>query len=209
MEIELKNLQFETISLQKSSDFWNQSVKFPSGGKFLLKAISGSGKTTAISLLYGLRKDYTGQVLIDGCDIKNLSPAEWSIMRRTKISIVFQELKLFDQLTAEENLRIKLQLTNIPDKILEYSERLGMREHLQKKVKILSVGQKQRIAIIRSLLQPFDYLLLDEPFSHLDPENTQNACALIDEVCSEQQAGLILTSLHDLHHMKYNSILAL
>ena len=76
------------------------------------------------------------------------------------------------------------------------AEMLGMAEFLQRKAGILSFGQQQRVAIIRSLCQPFDYLLADECFSHIDHENSLKAYQVIREECDSQRAGLILTSLN-------------
>ena len=66
------------------------------------------------------------------------------------------------------------------------------------------MGQQQRVAIIRALAQPFEWILLDEPFSHLDEENTQKCLTLIHQRCDEQRAGFILTTLGDDHGTKYD-----
>jgi len=75
---------------------------------------------------------------------------------------------------------------------------------LQQSARTLSYGERQRIAIIRALVQPFQWLLMDEPFSHLDEENTRRAAALIAETCKTQQAGFVLTDLDDDQHFDYN-----
>ena len=72
---------------------------------------------------------------------------------------------------------------------------MGIDHLLQQSCATLSYGQRQRVAIIRALCQPFDFLLLDEPFSHLDEANTEAAFQLIEQVCAEQKAGFILVSL--------------
>ena len=76
------------------------------------------------------------------------------------------------------------------------AEMLGMAEFLQRKAGILSFGQQQRVAILRALCQPYDYLLADECFSHMDQENSYKAYQVIREECDSQGAGLILTSLN-------------
>jgi putative ABC transport system ATP-binding protein len=76
------------------------------------------------------------------------------------------------------------------------AEMLGIGEFLQKKAGILSFGQQQRVAILRALCQPFDYLLADECFSHIDLENSLKAYHVIREECESRGAGLILTSLN-------------
>ena len=84
------------------------------------------------------------------------------------------------------------------------AKNLGVSDLLDKACHTLSYGQRQRIAIIRALCQPFDFLLLDEPFSHLDEANTMKACQLIDEVVREQKASLILVSLGERFHFQYD-----
>jgi len=86
---------------------------------------------------------------------------------------------------------------------------LGVASILNQSCGTMSYGQRQRIAIIRALCQPFDYLLLDEPFSHLDEANVKAACALIRAVCAEQNAGYILVSLGENYFMEYDEILVL
>jgi putative ABC transport system ATP-binding protein len=80
--------------------------------------------------------------------------------------------------------------------IWEMAKRLGIENFLQRKTGILSFGQQQRVAIIRALCQPFDYLLADECFSHMDRKNSGVAYGLIQEECKARNAGLILSSLN-------------
>ena len=84
------------------------------------------------------------------------------------------------------------------------AQNLGIENLLEKKCGELSYGQRQRVAIIRALSQPFEYLLLDEPFSHLDDENTQKACTLIETALAKNNAGLILVSLGEKYFLKYD-----
>jgi ABC-type phosphate/phosphonate transport system ATPase subunit len=71
------------------------------------------------------------------------------------------------------------------------------------------MGQQQRVAILRALCQPFELILLDEPFSHLDEENTRRCITMINERCSELKAGFVLTSLGDTHQFNYDKELKL
>lgn len=176
---------------------WKREISFDSDQTFLVEAPSGTGKTTLVSILYGVRHDYQGNVLFDGKDVKQFSIADWTKMRCDFFSVVFQELKLFPQLSAIENIRIKNELTNAlkEDEIRYMAEQLGIAHRLDQRCGTLSLGQQQRVAIIRALAQPFKFMLLDEPFSHLDEENSQKACAMINEACKKNNAGLLITSL--------------
>ena len=179
------------------SGVWDQELRIAPGDSILVRAQSGQGKTTLLAILYGLRQDYQGQVRFNDRDIRQLSRREWSRLRQTALSIVFQDLQLFDHLTARQNADLKNRLTahKTPSQIDHLFATLGLAAKQQEPVTRLSLGQRQRVAIIRALCQPFRFLLLDEPFSHLDEENRGQAKALISEACQQQQAGLIFTSL--------------
>src|SRR5690606_36036205 len=122
----------------------------------------------------GLRKDYTGEITYDNQNISSFSPSEWANIRQTKIAVVFQDLQLFPKFTVKENLLIKNRLTNVFSEmeIIQMLEELEIDDKWSQQCGILSMGQQQRVAIIRALIQPYIWLIMDEPFSHLDKENT-------------------------------------
>ena len=176
---------------------WNSNVIFESGKRILLNASSGKGKTTFVHTLMGLRKDFTGVVLIDSKNTKSFSSDQWVELRQRKIAVVYQDLQLFPQLTVEENLKLKAELTGSFD--IDFAknkiEFLGLKEKWNQPCGLLSMGQQQRLAIVRALIQPFEWLVMDEPFSHLDQNNTNLCMQLINERCKEINAGFILTTL--------------
>jgi len=98
-----------------------------------------------------------------------------------------------------ENVLIKAKLAGTAGKgeIEALASELGMAGSMDKKVKVMSWGEKQRVALIRALVQPFEWLLLDEPFSHLDPANREKACAAIGRETARRKAGLIVTCLDE------------
>lgn len=201
MEITLNNLIPEPLvgTNQSGSGLWLQNnIIFLQQQVNLVLSSSGRGKTSLISFMYGVRKDYQGNLLFDSREVKNLSFEELTAIRTQKISIVFQDLRLFNTLTALENIQLKNQLTNFrsQQEILEMAEHLEVDKLLFRPINTLSYGQQQRIAIIRSLCQPMEWLLLDEPFSHLDLINIQKAWNLIMQETSKQNAGIIVTLLH-------------
>lgn len=182
-------------------------VVFDKGKRYIISAPSGKGKTTLLSVIYGTRKDYRGEVYLDMENISGFNPRDWSVIRKRKLSFVFQGLDLFDNLTALDNIRLKNDMTGFrsDSEIRSMSERLDMDRFLHRKAGILSFGQQQRVAIIRALCQPFEYLLADECFSHMDLENRLNAFTLIREECLRQGAGLILTSLNGSDRMDFDA----
>ncbi|MDB5210389.1 MAG: ATP-binding cassette protein [Sediminibacterium sp.] len=198
--------------LQRSSDVWNTSVQFSQGEFIKIKAPSGTGKTTLVHLLYKLRRDYEGTIMINARSIADLSEDELAELRQDKISIIFQDLRLFPNLTARENIELK-RILHTPfydeDVIDKMSEILGISHVLEQKAGLCSYGEQQRIAIARALIQPFELLIMDEPFSHLDIGNTQRAAALIEAECRKRKAGLIITDLDEDNNFIYNRHLIL
>lgn len=179
------------------SDIWQNKQIFEASQRYLLSAASGKGKSTLLHILYGLRQDYTGSAFLDGVDIRSLSPDSWANIRQSMFSIVFQDLRLFPQLTAWENITLKNNLTQhcTEDQLKDMVIQLGMIDFLNQSAATLSYGQRQRIAIVRAMAQPFKVLLLDEPFSHLDDNNISAAVKLIELQCSHQNASYIIVTL--------------
>ena len=118
-------------------------------------------------------------------------------------------MRLFDNLTARENIELNRVLqepyydTAVIDQM---ADRLGISNIMDQPAAICSYGEQQRIAIIRALVQPFSWLLMDEPFSHLDNANTQKAVDLIGEECTKRKAGFILTDLDEDTLFNYTNI---
>ena len=188
---------------RNGSGIWEvDSVVFKKGRSYLVEAPSGKGKTSLLSVIYGLRKDYRGNVFLDNTDISGFTGKQWSVIRKEKLSFIFQGLELFDELTALDNIQLKNSITNAKSgaEIMKMAGRLGISDFLGKKTGILSFGQQQRLAIIRALCQPFEFLLADECFSHMDSRNSMTAFKLIMEECRHREAGLILTSLHSMEN---------
>jgi ABC-type lipoprotein export system ATPase subunit len=192
--------------LNRGSAIWHNTLQFYANSYISIIAPSGTGKTTFIHALYGMRKDYEGVIEYKSKDIKQLTVEELASIRRNEISIVFQDLRLFPQLTIQENILLKMVLDNPSqhkERIHEMAAYLSIEHILDKPAHICSYGEQQRAAIIRALIQPFQYLLLDEPFSHLDKENTQKAIQLIAETCSQNKASLIIADLDENNYFNY------
>lgn len=213
MQIQLRKIKPDYIEQEKrsNSQVWEQNISIRKGEHLHIVAPSGSGKTSLMHFIYGLRKDYSGSIFYDDMDIKKLSTESFSAFRQNKISIIFQDLRLFENQTVKENIEIKriLDPYHLPQKIDEMAKRLGIENKLNQLVKTCSYGEQQRIAIIRALMQPFDFLLLDEPYSHLDEENRKKAMGLIHEECDKRNAAMVFADLKPLDFFKEEKIVYL
>ena len=180
-----------------TSDIWHRDLTFRKGERCLIEAASGTGKSSLCSYLYGYRRDYEGIITFDGKNIRALDTAGWTALRRRSLSLLFQELRLFPELTALENVWLKNRLTGHKTRreILALFEAAGIADKADERTGTLSFGQQQRVAFIRCLCQPFDFILLDEPVSHLDENNAQALARLLDEEAGRQGAGILVTSI--------------
>ena len=179
------------------SDIWNTDATFEKGHLYLVEADSGKGKSTFCSYVVGYRHDYDGSVTFDNDNTKEYQVKEWVDMRQHHISHLFQELRLFPELTAFENVEIKNKLTGFKsrDQIVKWFDMLGIGEKLDAKIGRMSFGQQQRVALIRSLVQPFDFIFADEPISHLDDTYSAIMAEIMMTEAKAQGAGVIVTSI--------------
>ena len=193
------------------SDIWHREVSFKKGNTYLIEAASGTGKSSLCSFLYGYRSDYQGMICFDGENIKNLNVKQWVELRRKHLSILFQELRLFPELTALENVKLKNELTGYckTKEIKAWFERLGIADKTDQKAGLMSWGQQQRVAFVRALCQPFDFILLDEPISHLDDGNGKIMADILNEELTKRGATAILTSIGKHIDMNYNQVMNL
>ena len=180
-----------------ASEVWQRSLTLERGGIYLIEAASGTGKTSLCSYLIGYRDDYEGRILFDNTDIRSLSVGQWVQARRTGLSHLFQELRLFPELTAWENIQIKNGLTRwrTARQVDEWFDAFGIAEKRNELVGRMSFGQQQRVAMIRALVQPFSFLLADEPISHLDDANSRAMAQVLLAEIRSQGAGLVVTSV--------------
>ena len=199
MELQLRTLQPNYFTPLRPSQIWGQELHFNAGETVFVVAPSGTGKTTLMHLLYGTRPAGKGKIFWGGKDIATAPSPEVARLRAGPLSIVFQDLRLFPQMTLRENLQLKTVLGSpeTPETIETWIERLHLGHRKDALAGTLSYGERQRTAIIRGLLQPFQWLLLDEPFSHLDEDNSQRAATLIAEVCATRGAGRIYADLNE------------
>lgn len=193
------------------SEVWNQNVVFEKGKTYLIEAESGQGKSTFCSYVLGYRHDFSGSVMFDDIDVRKLKISDWVEIRKRHVSYLFQELRLFPELTAYENIEIKNKLTGFKTRqqIELWFEMLGISDKLNSKVGLMSFGQQQRVAMIRALVQPFDFILADEPISHLDDHNANIMGQMMMEEAKAQGAGVIVTSIGKHVDMQYHKTIKL
>lgn len=193
------------------SDVWHKEVEFRKGESYLIEAESGTGKSSLCSYIYGYRNDYQGIICFDKANITSFAMNEWVNLRRCSLSMLFQDLRLFSELTALENVLLKNSLTEHKKKkeIISWFDMLGIADKLDIRADKLSFGQQQRVALIRSLCQPFDFIFLDEPISHLDDNNGRIMADLLTSEASRQGAGIIVTSIGKHISLNYDKIFKL
>lgn len=193
------------------SDIWSTELVFERGKRYLIEAASGTGKSSLCSYLYGQRGDYRGTILFDNDNIASLSTTRWSDIRQQHITILFQDLKLFGELTALENVEIKNNITHTQtaEQIAAWFEELGIADKLHSRIDRMSYGQQQRVALIRALCQPYDFILLDEPISHLDDHNSDIMRDIILRDAESKGAAIIATSIGKHMNIDYDKHLCL
>ena len=179
------------------SDVWNNHLTFEKGTRYLIDAPSGKGKSTFIQTLYGIQRNHPGEVFYGQKSLTSFNKEELALLRQKKLAIVFQDLRLFPEISAIENVQLNTNLSQNSqfNTIDDLFERLNISSLKHRVTKTLSYGEKQRVAIIRAIAQQFDWIILDEPYAHLDEHNTRCAHELIQEVAQSLHAGVILTSL--------------
>ena len=188
------------------SDIYLQSsVRFEQGRRYMVCARSGHGKTSLLNFIYGSSSHYDGTVRFHDDDSTLLE------RRRRKLSYLFQDLRLFPELTALENILIKNNLTEFKStaQIEAMLDRVLAPEKKHQPVATLSLGQRQRVAAVRALCQPFEFLLMDEPFSHIDHESAQAVATLVLSEVKAQGAGLIVTALDPIDLFPFDTTLNL
>jgi len=177
------------------------SVRFERGTLSLVMGPSGSGKTTLLSLLGCLLSPDEGTVFVDGVAVNELSASEKTVLRRKKISFVFQAFRLLHSLSAIDNVALGLEIRDgkRADQIVMARELLlqfGLGDKLNHEPSGLSPGEKQRVAIARALAGNPPILLADEPTASLDAEAGRNICQILRSQVDQNGRTVVVVS-HD------------
>lgn len=197
-ELEIKELSYRYPDAKKDEYVLKDlNMSFDKGKIYAIKGKSGSGKTTLLSLISGLEKKYSGEILYQDKLLKKMDLDKY---RNTDIGIVFQSYNLLPQFTAEENIILSMDINNLKnvnkkDKVLELMKSVGLDEKLAKRrVLKLSGGEQQRIAIARSLSYNPNIILADEPTGNLDKDTEDEIMKIfIDLAHKENKCVIIVT----------------
>ena len=214
MNIELRNLKPSYMSESEvaGSDIYLQpSVTFEQGKKYMICARSGHGKTSLLNFIYGSNLHYDGQIFFHSPLSTFHFPLSTFNLRLRHLSYLFQDLCLFPELTALENVQIKNSLTDHKSDadIEAMLDALLPAGKKHQPLRTLSLGQRQRVAAVRALCQPFEFLLLDEPFSHLDRDTAALVADMILHEVEAQHAALLLTTLDPTPLLPFDATLRL
>lgn len=160
---------------------------------------SGSGKTTLMNIIGCMDKHTSGEVILDGINLNEVSKNELTQIRRDKIGMVFQQFHLIPYLTAVENLMVAQYYHSIPDKkeAMEALARVGLEDRAGHLPSELSGGEQQRVCIARALINYPVLILADEPTGNLDSETGRQIVELLKSICASGSA--IMMTTHNLH----------
>lgn len=186
--IRLDNVFLADDTLPMSFD-----LQVAAGERIAIVGPSGAGKSTLLNLIAGFVLPTQGNIWLNGENHTRSAPYE------RPVSMLFQENNLFPHLTVQQNLALglktSLKLTALEqDQIERVADAVGLTSFLSRLPNSLSGGQKQRVALARCLLRDKPILLLDEPFSALDPELRMDMLNLIDELCHSKNLTLLLVT---------------
>lgn len=174
-------------------------IRCEKGSKWLLLGESGTGKTTLLHLLGGLRSPMEGYVEVEGVRLNELPVYEQDRFRGQNIGIIFQTSHFIRSLKVGENLALAQKLAGVKidkHRTLDLLDRLGIGHKYDQYTRQLSQGEQQRVAIARALINQPKVILADEPTSALDDQNTQEVIALLEEQATAVNATLLVVT-HD------------
>lgn len=204
----IDSIVFDNVTMKAFADvprqgapsmLWNTKSVFRKGLSYLIESESGSGKSSFCSYVCGLRNDYTGKIsfLSNGTAVPVDSAAASVPLRQRAIATMFQELRLFPELSSLDNVMLKNRITGYMSQkeICDMLSRLGLGEYIHTLCGRMSLGQQQRVAFVRTLCQPADFILLDEPVSHLDDTNAGIMAQMLRERVEKDNVGVIVTSI--------------
>ena len=194
-----------TYTYESGEQLTFPDVDLNPGEHLLVIGPSGVGKTTLLYLMAGLLPPLGGKVSIDGTDLNSLTRKQIDLFRGHHIGLVFQQYHFVRSLTVEDNLRLRQSFpkhTNDKQRRDQLAERLGLSDHLRKKVSALSQGQQQRLSIALGLIHRPKVIFADEPTANLDDTNCVKVIDLLKEEAEICNSSLVIIT-HDLRVMSH------
>ncbi len=203
MLLEINNLKkcFLGPQGQVTAEIHVPQLKVDRGELLVLEGPSGSGKTTLLHMISGLLRPDEGQVLFDGIDLCTMTNKERDLWRAYNIGYIFQRLNLLEALTVEENIMLAsywsgIRHDDLQIRVYQLLDMVGLADRAKIFPCCLSLGEQQRVAVVRALLNRPVLLLADEPTASLDIKNSGIVLQLLRELCQQEGIALII-STHD------------
>lgn len=180
--------------------FENINLQIKDSQMLVIFGKSGAGKSTLLSLIGGMDTPTSGKVIIDGVDLLTLDKNEIARFRKEKIGYIFQAFNLFGNLKAIDNIILPIMLDKEKkekiDRVMAWAEEVGIKNRLNHLPGQLSLGEQQRVAILRALINNPKIILADEPTAHLDNENSSQIIQLFKGLNQEQGTTIVLVTDH-------------
>ena len=200
--IELINVSksYETPMNVSEDILTNINLKVEKGKSLAIVGPSGSGKSTLLNLIGALDRPTTGSVIIDGTDLANQTDTQLAAIRNKRIGFVFQLHHLLPQCSVLENILLPTladknsQATECKQRAIELLKQVDLENRMHYRPSQLSVGQCQRVAVARALINEPGLLLADEPTGSLDRDNSQNITRLLVDINQAQKVTLIVVT---------------
>ena len=175
-----------------------KEINIEDGKQVAFIGSSGCGKTTLFNLISGMITPTEGTVDVNDVDLTTLTEVERDLFRANHIGYIFQDFNLFPEFTVLQNVIIPMSFSKRYSKkemnelAKEILKKVGMIDKINQKVKTLSGGEKQRVAIARSIVNKPDVILADEPTGNLDYKNGAKIMELITQIAKEEKATLVV-----------------
>ncbi|EKQ56664.1 MULTISPECIES: ABC transporter ATP-binding protein/permease [unclassified Clostridium] len=198
--LELKDIN-KYYKLKGSENFYalkHINISLNNGELVSIIGESGSGKSTLMNLIGGLDSNYSGEIFVNGRNIKKLRKKELDKYRKNEVGFIFQSFNLIGHLSVLDNVSIAMTLSNVrkKEKIKRAKEiltELGLEKHINKKPNQLSGGQKQRVAIARALINNPEIIVADEPTGSLDSKTTMQVLEIMKKIAQKGKLVIMVT----------------
>ena len=198
--LELKNINkyYKLKGNEKFHVLENVNLAFNKGELVAIVGESGSGKSTLMNLIGGLDSNYSGELFVNGKDIKKLRKKEIDRYRKNQVGFIFQSFNLIAHLSVLDNVTIAMTLSNVRKKerikrAKEILNDLGLTNHINKKPNQLSGGQRQRVAIARALINDPEIIIADEPTGSLDSKTSMQVLEIMKGIAQRGKLVIMVT----------------